>query len=127
MVSMENTNRPELTESEQSVLLAARLFIDGNGYPPTVRDLCKLTGYSSPSTVHIKLKALESKGYIEISPRGKRALKIIKDAAPVGKWIVSKNLGGYEDAMCCSMCGFIFDNWSGIFSYCPICGSPMQQ
>ena len=38
---------------------------DVKGYGPTVREVCQTLGLSSPSTVHVHLKALEDKGYIK--------------------------------------------------------------
>lgn len=42
-----------------------RAFIDANGYPPTVREMCEPLGVSSPSSVHGRLDVLERAGYIE--------------------------------------------------------------
>ena len=39
------------------------------GYGPTVREVCQTLGLSSPSTVHVHLKALEDKGYIKRDPQ----------------------------------------------------------
>lgn len=46
------------------VLKAIRQHIKAKGYSPTVRELCAATDFSSPSTVHARLRALESKGEI---------------------------------------------------------------
>jgi DNA-binding MarR family transcriptional regulator len=66
----------KLNDSEILVLNSILSFTEANGYPPTIRDLCKLTGYTSTSTVHTKLKVLEHKGYIELGCGAKRAIKI---------------------------------------------------
>lgn len=74
--------RKNLNNGEKIVLNAIVHFLDKNKIPPTIRELCKLTGYKSTCTVQDKLKSLESKGYIETTARGKRTIKI-KEPAPV--------------------------------------------
>ena len=66
----------KLTDSEQRVFNSIVEFINKIEYPPTYRELCRLTGYQSTQTISDKLKALQEKGYIEITHRGKRTLKI---------------------------------------------------
>jgi repressor LexA len=51
-------------------------FININGFPPTVRELQKICGYRSTSTVHQHLSVLEGKGYIIRSKASPRAIKI---------------------------------------------------
>lgn len=52
------------------------------GYPPSVREICKEVGLSSPSTVKHHLDALEAAGYIRRTPNLPRALEIISHSAP---------------------------------------------
>ena len=57
------------------------------GYGPTVREVCQTLGLSSPSTVHVHLKALEDKGYIKRDPLKSRSIALtyaIEDSAPAG-------------------------------------------
>lgn len=52
----------------------------------------------------------------------------LPEAEPVrrGEWIETAD-GGYADAaMRCSACDFQFENWSGLFAYCPVCGAKMD-
>ena len=74
----------DLNNGEKIVLNAIFKYIDENIFPPSIRDLCKLTGYKSTSTVQDKLKALEQKGYIESVKNAKRTLRIKK--LPVKGW-----------------------------------------
>ena len=39
-------------------------YLQENGYPPTVREICSGVGLNSPATVHCHLKKLESAGLI---------------------------------------------------------------
>ena len=48
------------------------------GFAPTVRELCKLTGLASTSTIIGHLKTLEKKGYIKRYPTHPRAITILQ-------------------------------------------------
>jgi len=48
-----------------------------NGYPPTVREICKAVGVTSSATAHKYLTILEKKGYIHREKEKSRAIKII--------------------------------------------------
>ncbi len=54
----------KLTKKQKAVLECIEKNIAKRGYGPTVREICSDLGLSSPSTVHVHLKALEEKGYI---------------------------------------------------------------
>ena len=49
-----------------------------HGYPPTHKELCELTGLSSPSTVHTHLQSLEELGLIRRTPRKSRGIEVIE-------------------------------------------------
>ena len=55
----------KVTKRQQAVLDCIEECIREKGYGPTVREVCQSLGLSSPSTVHVHLKALEEKGLIE--------------------------------------------------------------
>ena len=54
----------ELSDKERRVLEYIERCIDENGYPPTVRDICKNTGIKSTSTAYAYVGILENKGLI---------------------------------------------------------------
>lgn len=65
------------TESKENKVYKAIVdYINNHQYPPTVRDLCKLTGITSTSVIHSKLKSLADKGYIEIDIKSARGIKV---------------------------------------------------
>ena len=68
-----------LTIKQKTVLEAIEYFINENGYPPTVQELCDLTGDKSKNTVFNKLMQLEEKGYISTKNGKARTIKILKD------------------------------------------------
>ena len=60
----------ELTKRQEEILNFIK-YIVSYGYPPTVREIGKAIGVSSPATIHAHLTNLENKGFIK-----KRRLKI---------------------------------------------------
>jgi SOS-response transcriptional repressor LexA len=58
-----------VTDAQQRVLDAIR-ELGSDGWPVTVREIMRATGYASPSTVQAHLAGLERAGLIERSPRG---------------------------------------------------------
>ncbi|HAE92026.1 LexA family protein [Tissierella praeacuta] len=67
-----------LNERELEVLNVTVDYIKQNGYAPSVREIGKIVGLKSPSTVHTYLKSLESKGFIERKENFPRALRVLK-------------------------------------------------
>ena len=55
----------KLTGKQKVILDILKKLIAENGYPPTVREIGKKAGLSSPATIHFHLKKLEEKGYIK--------------------------------------------------------------
>src|SRR5881275_2176622 len=51
-------------------------YVDGHGYPPTVREIGEKVGLASPSTVHAHLANLERAGYLKRDPTKPRALEL---------------------------------------------------
>ena len=47
----------KITKRQQAVLSAIEDCIREKGYGPTVREVCQSLGLSSPSTVHVHLRA----------------------------------------------------------------------
>lgn len=64
------------TKRQQAVLECIQSFIEEKGYGPTVREVCDKLGLSSPSTVHVHLKALEDKGLIHRDPLKSRSITL---------------------------------------------------
>ena len=73
---MSTTN---LTERQQGILD----FIDQQnrerGYPPSVREIGKAVGLTSPSTVHSHLNTLQKLGYLRRDPAKPRAIEVRYD------------------------------------------------
>ncbi len=84
----------KVTKRQQAVLDCIEECIREKGYGPTVREVCQSLGLSSPSTVHVHLKALEEKGLIKRDPLKSRSIALTypldeEDSVSVGAHILS--------------------------------------
>lgn len=62
---------------EEQLLNFIKNYQNDNGYPPTVREMCKAIKVSSTSTIFYYLNKLENANKIKKSPNKNRALEII--------------------------------------------------
>lgn len=66
----------ELTNRQKEVLTFIKKYIVSHGYPPTVREICKGLGVSSPATIQSHLVGIENKGYIRKVGKLNRAIEL---------------------------------------------------
>jgi repressor LexA len=66
-----------LTERQQQIWNVLVEYVDGHGYPPTVREIGERVGLASPSTVHAHLANLERAGLLRRDPTKPRALELL--------------------------------------------------
>ena len=65
-----------LTARQQEIWQFLVMYVDGHGYPPTVREIGEEVGLASPSTVHAHLANLERVGLIKRDPSKPRAIEL---------------------------------------------------
>lgn len=65
-----------LPPKQREVLEKIMNFLQSNGYPPSIQQLCKLCGVSSTSTIHYHVSALKQKGFIDWDPAAKRSITL---------------------------------------------------
>jgi repressor LexA len=65
-----------LTGRQQEIWDFLVEYVDGHGYPPTVREIGEAVGLASPSTVHAHLANLERAGLLKRDPTKPRALEL---------------------------------------------------
>ncbi len=82
-----------LYKRQRDLLEFIQSFIKKNGYGPTLAEICKGMGLSSPATVHEHLKTLEAKGVIRRNPNEVRGIEI---AAPYNTNYLSDQGSGLE-------------------------------
>jgi len=72
-----------LTTRQREIYDFVTGYVDGHGYPPTVREIGEAVGLASPSTVHAHLANLERAGYLRRDPTKPRALELVgRERAP---------------------------------------------
>ena len=69
-----------ITPKQREVLNGIIQFYKERGFPPTVRELCGITGLKSTSSVFSHLNALERKGYITKDSTKPRTITVLKEA-----------------------------------------------
>ena len=55
-----------MTNNDAIVYNAIVKFIKENGYPPSVRELCKITGKSSTGTIQYRINSLKKKDKVSV-------------------------------------------------------------
>ena len=85
----------KVTKRQQAVLDCIEACIQEKGYGPTVREICQSLGLSSPSTVHVHLKALEEKGLIKRDPLKSRSITLTHphDEASIIENVIAPSFG----------------------------------
>src|SRR2546423_10682060 len=73
---VEESRIVELTGRQQEIWTFLVDYVDGHGYPPTVREIGEAVGLASPSTVHAHLANLERAGLLRRDPTKPRALEL---------------------------------------------------
>lgn len=63
--------------TRRRILEAIKLYIADHGYPPTVREICEMTGISSTSTMHFQMRKMFADGTLETDHPGMpRAIRV---------------------------------------------------
>ncbi len=71
----------ELTLRQKEILEYLKEFIEGSGYPPSLRDICARFNIKGPKNARKHLDALEKKGFIKRSANISRAIEVFDEAA----------------------------------------------
>lgn len=81
---MEN-NLKQITDKQNNVLDFIKKFTADHGYPPSIREIGKGLGLSSPATVHTHVKKLCNAGYLKVDNNKFRAMEILVDNEYIDK------------------------------------------
>ncbi len=69
----------DLTDRQRQILYFVDSHTREHGYPPSVREIGKAVGLTSPSTVHSHLATLQDRDYLRRDPSKPRAIKVRLD------------------------------------------------
>lgn len=94
-----------LTEKQERVLRFILEFVRDNGIPPTIREIMKGLGFSSPRPVQDHLKILQRKGYLTIKNKMLRGIELSRQFMNIpvlgrvgaGRVIADTDIEGYID------------------------------
>ena len=69
----------DLTDRQRQILYFVDSHTREHGYPPSIREIGKAVGLTSPSTVHSHLATLQDRDYLRRDPSKPRAIKVRLD------------------------------------------------
>lgn len=67
----------KITEKDYEIMDFIHNYLEQNGFPPTVREICSAVGLNSTATVHARLKKLEREGYIVHDSSKNRSMRLV--------------------------------------------------
>ncbi len=67
----------KLSKRQEAIVNFIELFLDDNGYPPTIREIGKACGISSTSVVNYNLNKLEREGLLMRDREVSRGLRLV--------------------------------------------------
>ncbi len=76
---MINKNEKKLTKKQEEVFNFIKKYSAKHGYPPSVREICKALGLSSPATVQAHINHLKEAGVIKNSSNKFRTIEILTE------------------------------------------------
>lgn len=74
-------NRQGLSERQERILEFIQRSLEERGYPPSVREIARAVGLSSPASVHAQLDRMEKMGLIRRGRMTSRALEVLGPGA----------------------------------------------
>ena len=86
--------KEELNERLKDVYEYTVKYIENNGYPPSVREICEAVSLKSTSTVHGHLQRLEKKGLLHRDEMKPRAIEVLGEEEPKTPPVVTVPLVG---------------------------------
>ena len=69
----------QITEKQNNVLDFIKKYSAEHGYPPSIREIGKGLGLSSPATVHTHVRKLVNAGYLKVDNNKFRAMELLVD------------------------------------------------
>ena len=104
-----------LTPIRAKILEFVNQFVDDNGFPPTVREICDAVNLRSPSTVYFHLNVLKDEGYLDKDGGKMRSISVKNKPAYKAVPIVGTVTAGKPILAQEEICGYVpFENADGV-------------
>ena len=78
-------------DKKEELLKFIKQYVDDNGYPPTVREMCRAVKVNSTSTIAYHLSKLEDDGHIKKNPNKNRALEVVNNFSQKFAKVITSN------------------------------------
>ena len=78
-------------DKKEELLKFIKNYVDDNGYPPTVREMCRAVKVNSTSTIAYHLARLEDEGSIRKNPNKNRALEVVDNFTTKFAKVITSN------------------------------------
>lgn len=108
-----------ISKSQSRVLTSITNWFKEHGHPPTLRELCRLTGLNSTWTIRYHLKKLEEAGFIKIKERLSRGILLLSNSSGIpllGKISAGKPIDAIENIESNIELKDMFSNIDNIFA-----------
>ena len=79
----------DLTVKQNEILDCIKKYISDHGYPPTVREICRLMNYSSTSSVQKHINILIEKGFIKKDKIKNRSIELLTENEYLNKHTIN--------------------------------------
>jgi repressor LexA len=83
-----------ITDRQKEILDFVGTFQARQGFPPSVREICKALGLASPGSLIKHLRTLEAEGFLSRSPGKKRAWKLTLQRPPFSVPLIGQIAAG---------------------------------
>lgn len=67
-----------MTKMQNTIYACIKSFVDKNGYAPSIRELCSMTGLRSTATVYHHLRTLRKEGLIDYVDGKARTIVVLE-------------------------------------------------
>jgi SOS-response transcriptional repressor LexA len=96
-----------ITDRQKEVLEFIGAFQAREGFPPSIREICRALGLTSPGSLSKHLRALEAEGFLTGIPGKKRAWKLThqpkRTERMTSRW--TRNFSGLKTHLPCELKG----------------------
>ena len=68
----------QLVATDKQIIEFIQAFCDDHGFSPSIREICKEFGYSSPSTIKVRIDYMRKIGLVTFIERVPRTIRVVR-------------------------------------------------